>query len=163
MTNENPAVLIDYFGPATPYFFLSNFSPSPFLMFDNAWFPTVEHAFAYGKIPEERTLKNEAWRERIREAETPREAKKLGRTCPLRSSWEEEKIPLMYRLLRAKFEQNHDLLVKLRATGEAYLQEGTYWNDRVWGVDLRHTGPWDTRPGRNLLGIGLMTVRKELR
>jgi predicted NAD-dependent protein-ADP-ribosyltransferase YbiA (DUF1768 family) len=65
----------------------------------------------------------------------------------------------MHDLVWAKFHQNKDLRLKLYSTGEAFLQEGTYWNDRIWGVDLKHKGPWNTRPGQNQLGIILMSIR----
>ncbi len=158
MPNENPSEVIDFFGPDTPYFFLSNFYPSPLRLW-NVSFRTVEHPFAYRKLSLEDTKENNEWRERIRNAKTPNDAKQLGRRCPLREDWEEIKIPLMHELVLEKFTQNSGLGQQLIDTGTAYLQEGTYWNDRVWGVDLKHKGEWRTRPGRNLLGKTLMNVR----
>ena len=60
----------------------------------------------------------------------------------------------MLSLIRGKF-QWPDLQVKLLATGDAYLEEGNTWGDRIWGtVDGQ---------GENRLGKILMQVRDEAR
>lgn len=84
----------------------------------------------------------------------PSEAKRLGRLIELRYDWESIKFDHMLKCLRAKFFQNSRLAAKLLATGDRYLEETNYWNDRVWGV-CRGSG-------KNNLGILLMQVRKEL-
>lgn len=40
----------------------------------------------------------------------------------------------MEELVRAKFTQNPDLADKLLATGDAHLEEGNTWGDRIWGT-----------------------------
>lgn len=62
----------------------------------------------------------------------PSEAKKLGRKVTLRKDWESVKIKIMEEIVRAKFVQNPELAQKLIATGNAYLEEGNTWGDKVW-------------------------------
>ena len=54
---------------------------------------------------------------------------------------------------------------RLLETGTRLLVEGTWWHDRVWGVDLAarpaHSLPWHGA-GRNWLGALLMARRSEL-
>ena len=82
------------------------------------------------------------------------EAKKLGRKVSIRYDWEAIKVQIMKDIVYAKFSQNEELGEKLIATGDAYLEEGNDWEDRVWGtVDGK---------GANLLGNILMEVREKL-
>ena len=85
----------------------------------------------------------------------PSEAKRKGRRVQLRNDWEEVKYDIMLDIVRAKFTQNEDLKIKLLETGDAYLEEGNTWGDRIWGV-------CDGR-GKNWLGKILMQVREELK
>lgn len=39
----------------------------------------------------------------------------------------------MKEIVIAKFEQNEGLQQKLLDTGDAYLEEGNTWGDRIWG------------------------------
>ena len=88
----------------------------------------------------------------------PSEAKKKGRRVKLRPDWESVKMKLMYDIVWAKFTQHPDLAEKLLATGDAVLEEGNNWNDRIWGV------VWENgvKKGSNLLGQILMLVRQRL-
>ena len=87
----------------------------------------------------------------------PATAKALGRALSLRSDWDEVKDGIMKQIVEAKFRQNPDLVEHLLATGDEELIEGTWWNDRYWGIDLR------TGIGENVLGRILMQVREKLR
>ena len=91
----------------------------------------------------------------------PSDSKKLGRKIALRNDWEDVKTQIMYEICYAKFSQNQDLKNKLLATGDEYLEEGTYWHDNYWGncycekcKDIK---------GENKLGIILMKIREELK
>ena len=55
----------------------------------------------------------------------------------------------------AKFSQHPELAEKLLATGNAHLEEGNSWGDKVWGT----VGG----VGANNLGKILMRVRETLR
>lgn len=126
--------------------FLSNFYLSP--IFDgNIWFPTVEHYFQAAK-----TTNMEEYKA-IAAADTPGQAKRLGRKVTLRPDWEEVKDQVMLDALRKKFSDDK-LRLMLLATGEEYLIEGNTWGDKYWGVC--------GGIGLNHLGKLLMQVRDEL-
>ena len=72
----------------------------------------------------------------------------------------------MHRGIRAKFQQNPDLLQKLIDTDDAILAECSPY-DKFWGIGLavgdpriQETAKWK---GTNLLGNVLMDVRSELK
>ena len=132
-----------------PYRFLSNFYKCV-IDYEGLIYPSVEHAYQAVK-----TLDLITERIRIRDAETPGQAKRRGRTVKLRQEWDDIKVDVMRTLLRLKF-SHPNLRQKLLDTGYAYLQEGNYWHDTFWGVDLR------TGQGQNMLGKLLMELRSEL-
>ena len=125
------------------YDFLSNFSASPILV-EGKLFATVEHAFQAYKT------EDRGWQERIRTAPTPGAAKRLGRKCPKRADWEQQRVAAMRHFLQLKF-QKPDLLDRLRKTGDAVLIEGNTWGDTLWGVC--------DGVGENMLGKLLMEIR----
>ena len=130
------------------YRFLSNFYEAPVDICGNV-FPTAEHAYQAMKSNE-----SSDW-EIILACETPGQAKRAGRRVTMRDDWNEVKLEIMEEIVRRKFKHNHQLKLRLLATGDETLQEGNRWNDRYWGV-CRGVG-------KNHLGNILMTVREELR
>lgn len=133
---------------------LSNFYPSPFELDGHVW-PTVEHYFQAMKTVSIGDLK------KIRDAESPGAAKRLGRNVELRREWEEVKLRVMRDALTAKFDADAGLRRYLLDTGDAMLVEGNTWHDQVWGNCTcdRHL----SYPGANWLGVLLMARRAELR
>lgn len=142
---------IYFFSKQDLYFELSNFAPYGFED-DRAYWPTVEHYFQAQKFvgPE-----NAAYRERIRTARSPKEAKTLGQTRAvlLRADWEAVKEDVMRYALRKKFARS-ELRALLLSTGRRMLIENSPY-DRYWGIGKDGTG-------KNRLGILLMEVRDEL-
>ncbi len=142
---------ISFFSKNDPYYELSNFAPYGFEESGVYW-PTVEHYYQAQKFE---GSEYGSYRERIRQAGSPKQAKELGhaRNYPLRTDWEEVKEQIMRRALRKKFR-----LPKLRSlllnTGEARLYETSPF-DRYWGVGKCGTG-------QNRLGILLMELRTSL-
>ena len=134
-----------------PYRFLSNFYPAQVVV-DGLTFPTVEHAYQASKTGDP-TLQM-----RIYVAESPGEAKRLGRLASRRDlqDWPRRKEAVMAGLVRQKFD-HPALAAKLLETGDHELLEGNKWGDTFWGVDLV------TGLGDNRLGKILMEVRAELR
>ena len=128
--------------------FLSNMFDSPVTVRGETY-PTAEHAFQAAKFADK------AKRDAIAAAKSPAEAKKLGRQSGMRSDWNEKRILVMEEILRAKFEQNPDLMQKLVATGDAELIEGNTWGDKFWGQV--------NGEGENNLGKILMKLREEFR
>lgn len=131
------------------YRFLSNFYESPLTLPDGRIADTLEHGFqAYKAVYDEDY-------ERILNAPSPGEAKRLGRQVRLRLDWESAKIPLMRRLLAWKFDEGALLARRLLDTENALLVEDNTWGDTFWGV---YDGV-----GHNWLGHLLMARRAELR
>ena len=134
------------------YDFLSNFYPSP-ILYEGIVYPTNEHFFQAMK-----TLDIET-RKAIAAAPTPGAAKRMGRHVSLRPDWEKIKVDVMRTGLMLKF-TDAALAEKLLATGDEELVEGNWWHDQTWGSCFC---PDHCRtPGRNLLGMLLMELRKEL-
>ena len=131
------------------YRFLSNFYAAT-VVFEDITYPTAEHAYQSAKTT------NMSQRRRIAQLATPADAKREGRALtPQRPDWEQVKFTVMEQVVRDKFTRNPELREKLLATGDAYLEEGNTWNDRLWGV---YQGQ-----GENRLGKILMQIRDELR
>lgn len=132
--------------------FLSNFYPSP-ILYEGIVYPTNEHFFQAMK-----TL-DPIERKAIANAETPGMAKRMGRTVKLRSDWEQVKVDVMRTGLMLKF-SDAKLAQKLIDTGDEELVEGNWWHDNTWGNC--HCPQCSRVGGRNLLGMLLMELRKEL-
>jgi ribA/ribD-fused uncharacterized protein len=135
------------------YEFLSNFSKDAFFWY-GMWYLTVEHAYQAAKA-----TNPDDWRA-IAQANTPTDAKRVGRGIKIRPDWDEVKEFIMMDLLWHKFKKR-ELVEKLLETGDAMLIEGNTWHDQIWGNCNceRHI---DT-PGKNLLGSYLMFTRSKLR
>lgn len=128
-----------------PYEFLSNFYPCK-IMWEGIEYPSTEHAYQASK-----TL-DENMRRVIAAAETPRRAKRLGKSVSVRKDWDKVKLGIMEGILRVKFSQPLFKL-KLLNTGDTLLEEGNTWGDTFWGVC--------NGIGENNLGILLMKIREE--
>ena len=80
--------------------------------------------------------------------------------------WSRLRGPMMRRGLRAKFQQNPELVDKLLATGNMVLAECAP-RDKIWGIGLAVDDASIQAPqkwkGQNLLGTVLMQVRSDLR
>lgn len=141
------------------YYFLSNFCRSPFTstLYQPEGYPhffdfrTVEHYYQAAKTADPTVAV------KIIMANTPNDAKKMGRSVALRSDWEAAKINVMRQALARKFPNQPDnaFTLALLATGDAYLAEGNWWGDTFWGVCHGE--------GANWLGWLLMAQRSWLR
>lgn len=127
------------------HYFLSNFSPSE-ICIQNIKYPTVEHAYQAMKA-----INNED-RKLISNANTPKEAKRLGNTVVCREDWERVRLVVMRGLVFMKFIINTNLRKQLIDTGDEELIEGNWWKDTFWGVC--------NGVGENNLGKILMEIRK---
>lgn len=85
---------------------------------------------------------------------SPSGARFVGQRLVLRPNWEEMKLSIMGQLVLRKFEDHPSLNRALRATADAYLEEGNTWGDTYWGVC--------EGIGHNHLGKTLMRVRSLL-
>jgi hypothetical protein len=127
---------------------LSNFAPCEIIL-DGIIFKSVEHAYMSAKSD------SPEWKEFCRSIEKPGEVKKASRKTSLRHDWEDIKISVMRVCLEQKFAQEH-FKTKLLATGNCIIEEGNFWGDTFWGVDLK------TGKGLNLLGCLIMEIRASL-
>jgi ribA/ribD-fused uncharacterized protein len=130
------------------YAFLSNIEPCKVIL-DGIEYTSVQHAYQAAKTFDIRE------RQVIEFTFDPREAKCLGKKVKLREDWEAVKEQIMLDLLRQKFRNRTRLRNLLLETGDAHLEEGNRHGDKFWGTV--------NGEGKNMLGIFLMQVRKELR
>ena len=128
----------------------SNFALYAISLDGERW-PTSEHYFQAQKFADE------AYRQKVRKANSPMLAARLGRDRKqtLRRDWESVKVRVMRAAVLAKFTQHADLCALLLSTGDAKLVEHTQ-NDDYWGDGGDGTG-------KNMLGRLLMQVRETLR
>lgn len=134
------------------YAFLSNYYSCNFKWRDHS-FRNSEQAFAYAKTFCAQSTAQESFQRGILGAQTPGEAKKLGRSVPLTdvSVWDATRIQYMREIVHSKFEQVTGLAGQLLNTGAMMLVEGNTWGDTFWG---RCGGK-----GFNHLGVILMEER----
>lgn len=140
---------IYFYTRSMPYFELSNFCP-PGLESDGVYWPTVEHYFQAQKFADP------AFRERIRRAASPKDARELGRSraYPIRPDWEQVRESVMLYALRIKFHKGPARALLL-STGSRPLVEASPV-DYFWGAGQDGSG-------LNRLGCLLEQVRAEAR
>ncbi len=126
----------------------SNFSLHGFYL-DGEYWKTVEHYFQGQKFLDE------AQRQRVAHATTPKEAKRFGRQSGLRAGWDEMRDDVMRRGVLEKFRTHADIREILLATGDEELIEASP-SDYYWGCGAKGTG-------KNRLGQILMETRTILR
>lgn len=135
------------------YRFLSNFYQCPF-EYKGLIYPNAESAFQAQKCSSEDekikyTLQN-----------NPVRAKQMGKKEPnLPADWDKISYGIMEEVLRAKFSVP-ELAQKLKATGDAYLEEGNTWHDNRWG--RCSCEKCKTKEALNWLGKILMNIRSEI-
>lgn len=128
------------------YRWLSNFEPC-LVEHDGLVFPSSEAAYQAAKCKnkEDRLLFLTL---------SAAESKKMGRKIKIIDHWDDVKDLIMKAILISKFTKNSHLREKLLDTGDKYLEETNWWNDRYWGVCNGR--------GDNMLGKILMEVRDQI-
>jgi ribA/ribD-fused uncharacterized protein len=148
-TSENKEAIRGF--KSERYKFLSNFYPVP-IFYNGYTYPSAEHAYQAAKT-------DLAWeKQMIRDAETPGQAKKLGKRVSHRPGF--DKLQTMEEILRRKFSDNSDLAYKLMDTGEQELIESNWWHDNYWGSCTCERCKRIKKD--NHLGKTLMRIRKEI-
>ncbi len=128
---------------------LSNFAPCE-IHFNGMLFASVEHAYMSAKS------NDLEWKKFCADSNNSAgTVKKKSKEIVLREDWESVKVEVMCQLLEVKFSQEpyRGLLLE---TGDSFIQEGNWWGDTFWGVDLK------TNTGENTLGLLIMAIREEL-
>lgn len=148
MVSLKPPGELCFFGDQS---FLSNFYATK-IKHKGCIYMSAEHLFQAEKCVKASD------REKIRNAETAKKAKILGRFVELRPEWDEKKCDIMEAILRLKFRKKSKLKRLLRETGDVKLTHLNYWHDTFWGscACTQHK-----RTGKNMLGEILMKIRAE--
>ena len=138
-----------FYGQTDQYSEFSNFAPFGIEM-DGVWWPTVEHFFQVQKF------RDPAYRDKIRKANRPKDAKALGltRKVQLRDDWEAVREDIMYEAVAKKFRTQDGLKKLLLETDQEEIFENAP-ADYFWGCGVDGTG-------QNKLGKILMRVRSAL-
>lgn len=145
-------------------FIFSQWYPSPFIV-DGVTYKTAEHWMMAGKanlFGDHKTL------EQIIRADTPKEAKSLGRQVSgfKADIWDANCFQIVASGNEHKFSQNRVFKEFLLLTGDQIIVEASPV-DAVWGNGLPqdHVNAKDPKSwrGQNLLGFALMQVRDTLR
>jgi len=143
----------------------SNWHPSTFTAFGETY-----NCAEQGMMHQKALMFNDlASAKLIMETDDPAVQKKLGRGVLNydEAEWSDKGYQIVYLLLRAKFEQNSDLLNHLLDTEELEIVEASPY-DKVWGIamgvdkypEILDRTKWK---GDNLLGKILMDVRDEFK
>lgn len=152
--------VIAFLLPSTANGYLSNWYPSPIKLF-NTTFSSGEQAFMWAKAD---TFKDDEIKAQIMQTTDPKKLKALGRKIKNYDDivWSDVRVDIMREVVKAKFDQNSDLMQKLLDTKDATLVEANAF-DTFWGCGLRATDSAINDPtkwrGQNLLGQILMDVR----
>jgi ribA/ribD-fused uncharacterized protein len=127
------------------YEWLSNFFPVEITL-DGTVYQSVEHAFMSAKSD------SEEWKKFCSDPNVKAGyVKKKSREVKLIDGWDSVKMGIMKECLTQKFSKN-PFRAKLIETGDVYIQEGNWWNDKIWGVCLK-TGEGENRLGRLIMDI----------
>ena len=159
----NTQQIIGFHNPDEEYGYLSNWYRSDFEK-DGIRFSSMEQYMMYQKAL---CFRDEKVAAEILKTDYVGHIKELGRQVSNydESRWNGKRQILVYEGLLAKFEQNEDLKVQLKSTGDAILAECAV-KDRIWGIGLSMKDPdrLDVKKwhGTNLLGYALMIVRERV-
>ena len=142
--------IIRFYRRSQPYGCFGNFWLSEVKINGKIW-PTTEHYYQAMKFYDE------SLQEKVRQAETPTMAAKIGRdpSNKMREDWEQVKDEFMRNAVWAKFIQHPDLQKELLGTTNALIVEDV-GKDSYWARGINDQGI-------NMLGIILMEVRNKLR
>ena len=160
---ENEMKIVCFHNPDESNGYLSNWYQSDFIV-DGIKFSSMEQYMMYQKAIE---FEDELIAEQILKTQNVSEIKKLGRKVENYNEhvWNGIRQIVVYEGLHAKFSQNDELKKKLKETKTSILAECAV-KDRIWGIGLsmKDSKRLDMTQwkGQNLLGYGLMEIRKRL-
>lgn len=135
------------------YHFLSNFV-SVDIVYDGALYPSVEHAYQSAKS-NDLNWKKFCRNPLITASEVKTKSYEISNKI---ENWHSIKLEVMELCLIQKFSKE-PFRNQLLATGNENIQEGNWWNDTFWGIDLTV----DPNIGENHLGRLLMKIRDDIK
>lgn len=138
--------ILGIFGFKDEFAFLSNFYPVQ-IEYLGVKYSSTEHAYQAQKCLDV------LYQSKVRDCETPGQAKRLGAIANIRHDWDSIKFSIMLELIRIKF-KDPVLRQMLLDTGDCHIEETNRWGDTYWGVC--------NGVGKNMLGQILMQVRQEI-
>ncbi len=146
--------------------YMSNFSQSPFICKDGIVFNNTEQYFMYHKAM---FFGDTVTANKILNTSDPMQAKTLGREVKgyINITWDNVRFDVMYQANEYKYNQNLDLAILLKETGNEIIIESSPV-DKIWGVGMDiatcKKNPIDVvlANGQNLLGNVLMLIRTQL-
>ena len=156
--------IICFHNPTEENGYLSNWYMSEFT-YNDIKFSSMEQYMMYQKAV---TFHDYDVAKDIMGTDDVAEIKALGRKVKNYSDviWNGLRQIVIYQGLFAKFQQNVTLKQRLLETGDSIIAECAV-RDTIWGIGLsmKDTKRFDINEwqGTNLLGFGLMAVRKELK
>lgn len=131
------------------YNYLSNFAYVK-INYLGRVYNSVEHAYISAKND------SEEWKVLCSSDILAGTLKIRSKNIELVDNWNDIKYEIMAKLVFKKFIKE-PFKSKLLATGNVHIQEGNYWNDSYWGVNMK------TGIGENNLGKLIMKMRSHLR
>lgn len=141
----------------------SQWARTPFVI-DGISYKTAEH---YMMAEKARLFRDERSLKKILDADSPKDAKALGREVAgfVESTWNKVAKDIVFRGNLAKFSQNKSALKKLQETDGTTLVEASPY-DRIWGIGMHMNDKGVENPenwkGKNWLGETLTEVREAL-
>jgi len=121
------------------------------------FFKSVEHAYVSEKRGDDEWRTYCANQGFHPNSHSPYQIKKKGQDITIRPDWDDVKLLVMEHCLREKF-KHEPFRTLLKETGNQNIQEGNYWGDAYWGIDLKQ----NPNVGENHLGRLIMKIRNEL-
>jgi len=116
-------------------------------------YPSVEHAYMSAKS-DDPMWKSYCANRNISPGDVKRESKNLV----LVPNWSQIKLEVMEECLLKKYNQEPHR-IDLLETGDQNIQEGNWWGDTFWGVDITKNPNF----GENHLGRLIMKIRDSLK
>lgn len=156
----DPERFVFFFRPSEEHGWMSNWSEHP-MREHGAEYKTAEHYLMWHKAM---LMGDQESAEKILQAKTPHQAKKLGRKVKNFDDelWISKRKTVMLRGLELKIAQHPELATKLGEMKGKIIAEATRY-DRIWGIGYSKDDPralyMSDWPGANILGKAWTMVR----
>ena len=147
-----------------PYRTFSNMAEYP-IQIEDKRYPTVEHYFQAMKAKE---FNDKEMLQKIMETPSAKAVKALGKKVKnfIKEKWDDERLDIMKRAVRAKFVQHPELQKQLMETEQKQIGDADA-RDLFWGIGTSENTDKSRNPekwkGQNQLGKIMMSLRAEFK